>query len=222
MWRSRLSAALAAILIASTPLAAQEHETDWLRVFELRPGQVIALTIRSAEPGDRLFLAADRSRITVLNLTDPGLPRRVTDTLQQFASAHPEYFEHALSGEAIVAGNVRISSIGVFLGAGKVADLARIVEVIPRPQVGEIRTSRKGRGFWGHLGGIGGYLAGAMGGGMMAGLACHASAGSARCDSGAFMIGMVAGGAGGGLYGFAAANREVEEVIYRSVDPTTR
>lgn len=90
------------------------------------------------------------------------------------------------------------------------------VETYRRSDVDEIRVRQKGRGFWGHLGGVGGWFVGALAGGYGLGLACQAVSGTDRCDSGAFMSGMVFGGITGGTYGFHASRRETENVVYRA------
>ena len=84
----------------------------------------------------------------------------------------------------------------------------------PRADVVQVAVTRRGRGFWGHAGPVGGYFVGAFAGGFATGLACQAVRGASRCDSGAFLLGMVGGGLAGGTYGFHAARRETEEVIY--------
>jgi hypothetical protein len=90
----------------------------------------------------------------------------------------------------------------------------RVVEQVARNDVAEIKTLKKGRGVWGHLGPLGGYFVGALSGGYAVGLTCQAVQGRDRCDSGAFLLGALMGGISGGLYGFSAAGRETEEVIY--------
>ena len=111
---------------------------------------------------------------------------------------------------------MRLRLDGVFGDDRKVADLAQVIENIARGDVAEIKTRQKGRGVWGHLGPLGGYFVGALSGGVVAGLACRAAAGRDGCDSGAFLAGMLGGGIAGGVYGFRAANRETEDVIYRA------
>jgi hypothetical protein len=110
--------------------------------------------------------------------------------------------------------SVRLRRDGVSVGDRKVADLSQVVEKITRNDVAEVRTLKKGRGVWGHLGALGGYFVGAMSGGFVAGFACQAAAGRDRCDTGAFMTGALVGGIAGGGYGFRAARRETEVVIY--------
>ena len=90
----------------------------------------------------------------------------------------------------------------------------RVVEHVARNDVAEIKTLKRGRGVWGHLGPLGGYFVGAFAGGYAVGLACEALQGRDRCDNGAFLVGAVMGGVSGGLYGLSAARRQTEEVIY--------
>jgi hypothetical protein len=90
----------------------------------------------------------------------------------------------------------------------------RVVEHVARNDVAEIKTLKRGRGVWGHLGPLGGYFVGAFSGGYTVGLACQAVQGRDRCDTGAFLLGALMGGVSGGLYGLSAARRETEEVIY--------
>ena len=103
---------------------------------------------------------------------------------------------------------VRVDESSLTLSNGQV------VERVARNDVAEIKTVRKGRGVWGHLGPLGGYFVGALSGGYGVGLACQAVQGRNQCDSGAFLLGTLMGGISGGLYGFSVARRETEEVIY--------
>ncbi len=103
---------------------------------------------------------------------------------------------------------VRVDESSLTLSNGQV------VERVARNDVAEIKTVKKGRGVWGHLGPLGGYFVGALSGGYAVGLACQAVQGRNRCDSGAFLLGALMGGISGGLYGLSAARRETEEVIY--------
>jgi len=103
---------------------------------------------------------------------------------------------------------VRVDESSLTLSNGQV------VERVARNDVAEIKTVKKGRGVWGHLGPLGGYFVGALSGGYAVGLACQAVQGRNRCDSGAFLLGTLMGGISGGLYGLSAARRETEEVIY--------
>ena len=89
-------------------------------------------------------------------------------------------------------------------------------ETYARSEVAEIATHRRGRGFWGRLGPLGGYFVGGMAGGLLSGVACQAVNGRDRCDTGAFLVGMVGGGLTGFTYGWHAAGRVSEEIVYRA------
>lgn len=117
------------------------------------------------------------------------------------------------TGSTFLIGRVRLTSEGVFVADRKVADLQSLVETRARQDVAEIRTRKKGRGFWGRLGPLGGDFVGAMSGGYAAGYVCKAIE-RTSCD-GAFLGGVVVGGLAGGVYGFHAAGRETEDIIYR-------
>lgn len=191
-------------------------DVGWSRVRRLKPGREITLTIRGLQPASRYLLSADESGITLLNLTDPTLPTAAARALREIATHHREYFEGAAKGGVFLVDNLRLTSAGVFVSDRKVADLQRVVETRGRKEVAEIKTRQKGRGVWGHLGPLGGYFVGGMSGGFVAGFACQATVGRDRCDTGAFLTGMLAGGVAGGVYGFHAAKRETNDVIYRA------
>jgi hypothetical protein len=70
-------------------------EAEWAHVRKLEPGRDITLTISGSQPANRVFLSADESYLTVLNLTDPTLPATAARALREIASQHPEYFDGA-------------------------------------------------------------------------------------------------------------------------------
>jgi hypothetical protein len=196
---------------------AGSADVEWSRVRKLASGTEIVVTLEGSQPGERYVVRADESDLTVLKVVDPPLPAAAKDVLRGVASNHPEYFSAAQQGGTFVLEkSVRLRADGVFVGDRKVADLGQVVENIARNDVAEIKTRQKGRGVWGHLGPLGGYVAGAMSGGFVAGFACQAAVGRDRCDTGAFLTGALLGGIAGGIYGFRAANRETEHLIYRA------
>ena len=190
---------------------------EWSRVRTVAPGSEIIVTVKGSPARGRDVVRVDAAGLTLLNLADAPLPAGVKAVLRDVATRHPDYFSAAQQGATFVLDrSVRLQVGGVFLGDAKMADFEQVVEHIARDDVAEIKTRQKGRGVWGHLGPLGGYFVGAMAGGVVAGLACQAAAGRDRCDSGAFLTGMLGGGIAGGVYGFRAANRETEDVIYRA------
>ena len=209
---------MVSVVGASVPMTAQESapaDPHWSRLHKLAPGTELIVTVKGSPLDNRYFVAADESALTVLNVAAPTLPPAARDVLRDVASTRPQYFQAAQKGNLFVLErDVRVGPGGVFVNGRKVADLQEIVETSARQQVAEIKTRQKGRGVWGHLGPLGGYFVGALSGGYLAGFACQASLGRGRCDTGAFLAGMLVGGIVGGGYGFRAANRETEHVIY--------
>lgn len=216
----RVLLVLLIVSINSLPAAAQT-EGSWTRAQALEPGSEILLTVARTPPVQRYVVAVDGNSLRVLNLADPSLPGPLAVTLRSIASEHPEYFSRAASDGTVIVGRVRLTKTGILVGNDQVADLQRLVETYSRPDVSEIARRRRGRGFWGHLGPLGGYFVGGMAGGLVAGVACRAVSGRDRCDTGAFLLGMVGGGVVGGTYGGYAARRETEEIVYRAT-PGTR
>jgi len=196
---------------------AGSADLDWSRLHKLAPGTEIIMTVGGSQPEGRYVVRVDESGLTVLNVTSLPLPPAVKSVLRSVASSHPDYLSAAQQGGTFVLEqSVRLRLDGVFVGDRKIADLGQVIETIARDDVAEIKTRKKGRGVWGHLGPIGGYFVGAISGGVVAGVVCQAAAGRDRCDSGAFLTGMLGGGIAGGVYGFRAANRETDDVIYRA------
>jgi hypothetical protein len=216
----RVLIVLLIVSIYSVPAAAQS-EDSWARAQALEPGSEILLTVARTQAVQRYVVAVDDNSLRVLNLADSSFPGSLAETLRSIASEHPEYFARAASDGTVLVGRVRLTKTGVFVGNDRVGDLQRLVETHARPDVSEIARRRRGRGFWGHLGPLGGYFVGGMAGGLLAGVACQAVSGRDRCDTGAFLIGMVGGGVAGGTYGGYAARRENEEIVYRAT-PGTR
>ena len=221
--RSALSLALMICVLASElPVTAQDWvgtqaSTDWSRMRKLTPGTEIVVTAKGAEPGQRYLVTTDDSELTVLNLTDPALPRDASKVLFDVASSHPEYFPAAREGRRFVfEKRVRVGPDGVFVGGTKVADLTEVEERFAQGDLAEVSIRQRGRGVWGHLGLVGGYFVGALSGGFIVGLICRSASGPSPCDSGALLVGVLGGGIAGAAYGFRAAIRETEDVIYRA------
>ena len=196
---------------------SETPDPDWLRVQKVEAGKEIIVTLRRSNPVKRYFLSANESSLTVLNLTDPTLSQAVTNVLREVALHRPQSILAVRTGGTLVLEkNLRLGPDGLFVANRKIADLQHIVETNPRIDVAEVGTRRNVRGLWGHLGGVGGYFVGSMAGGYGAGLACQAALGRGRCDTGAFLGGMVVGGITGLVYGLRAEDREIDEVIYRA------
>jgi len=189
----------------------------WQRLHKLAVGSDITLTRKSSAAVSRLLLSIDDAGITALNVTDPAIPPVALRALRRIASQHADYFAMAAKGGTISIDGMRLTSSGLVIKGVTVADLRRIVETTARDDVVEISVPRNGRGFWGHLGLLGGYFVGFMAGGIAAGTVCQALDGTDRCDTGAFLGGGLAGGVAGATYGFIAERRTSDQVVYRAL-----
>src|SRR5262249_6493842 len=152
--KSTISVCVAACLIASPfagcattrgPRQINEDLTyrgspalTWSRVGEIAPGAEIMVTTKNVESGRRYFVMADRSRLMVLNLTDPVLSAASTRVLRDMAAHRPEHFVALERAGAFAQDNVRIGRDGLFVADRKVADLAQVVETIIPGDVSEI------------------------------------------------------------------------------------
>jgi hypothetical protein len=107
---------------------------DWSRVRELESPAEIMLTTRVAGGSTRVFVAADDSRVVVLNLGSSRLTPRSTRALRALAAQHPDAFSPGAAG-SFVQDDVRIGRDGVFVANRKVAEFQDIVETIARDDV---------------------------------------------------------------------------------------
>jgi hypothetical protein len=107
---------------------------DWSRVRDLKSPAEIILTTRLADGSSRVFVAADDSRVVVLNLGSSGLTPRSTRALRAIAVEHPEAFSPGAAG-SFAQDDVRIGQDGVFVADRKVAEFQDIVETIARDAV---------------------------------------------------------------------------------------
>jgi hypothetical protein len=191
--------------------ASGTAESDWSRVRKLVAATEVVVTVQGAQPGKRYFVRADESDLTVLNPTDPTLPRTAMRGLMDMASNQPEYFT-ARKG-TLVNKELRVGPDGVFVADRKVADLGQIVERIARTDVVTVRTKiRSGhQALGGALGTVGGFFAGSLVG--------AAIEGPCACDMPGFkgqLVGAPLGAIAGGIFGYLAFSNKTEDVIYRA------
>jgi hypothetical protein len=215
--REAIRSVAAAVTAARTVQPSDDSEkSDWSRVGSIASGRELGVVVRGSDPVlERYLVSVDDSTLTLLKLTGARLPAAAAKALRAVAAEHPGYLVGAATGDTFVVGKLRLAATGVFLGRRKVADLADVIEPIDRNDVVEIRLRQKGRGVWGHLGPVGGYVVGFMSGGYASSASCRATRGRDRCDTGAFLKGALAGSIAGIGYGIRAAGRETTELIYR-------
>jgi len=146
-----LAAMRAATQLASKPAslpaqpAEDPHQADWSRVRALEAATDITLTVTGAVPVQRSFVRADDTTLTVLNLTDPSLPRVAVQTLRIMLTANrPQDF--ATSARTFIDREVRFGPGGLFVADRKVADFGQIVERIARSDIVVVAIPLRVRG----------------------------------------------------------------------------
>jgi hypothetical protein len=133
-----LASGASAVAGTNAPLLAmgtlQAAATDWKRLQRLNPGARLKVTVGATAAVERYFVELNDSELIVLNLTAKNLPRR---QLLRMAADNPAW----MAGTAKTAyrdNNVRIGPEGVFVKDQKVAELAEVVERIPRDRITSI------------------------------------------------------------------------------------
>jgi hypothetical protein len=189
---------------------------EWARLRDLPSGASIDLTTREWQRAARTFVAADEGGVVLVNLNAPGLPSEVSRRMQDLAERAPHLLINAARGATLVNDRVEIRRDGVFFEGRRVSSLSGVIETRARDEIDEIAVYRRGAGFWGHLGPLGGYFAGALAGGYGASLICQSVRGAQECDTGAFLAGMLTGGVFGASYGFHAGRRVQRDIVYRA------
>ena len=147
--KSLLSLAVVVTLVVSgVPIAAAPQtplsDFAWASLRATAPGAEVVVTVRGAEPSRRYFVQAAEAELTVLNLSDPALPRDARRLLLDVALHHAAYFASADRRETFVNGNARVGPDGVFVAERKVSDVAHVVERIARPDLIAFRGAALG------------------------------------------------------------------------------
>jgi hypothetical protein len=119
------------IQLAYLSFAAEHPDEVWKRSRRFIPGTKVIVTLEGAPPIERHFVCVDDAELTVLNLSGANLPRR---QLLLMASDHPDWMSN--TWKTIYKDNsLRVGPQGVFQADRKLADLAEVVELIPRARV---------------------------------------------------------------------------------------
>jgi hypothetical protein len=109
----------------------QAGASDWKRLQRLDPGVRLKLTIGTAAAIERYFVQLNDSELIVLNLTAKNLPRR---QLLRMAADNPGWIANT-SKTTYRDNSLRIGPDGLFVRDQKVAELAEVVERIPRDRI---------------------------------------------------------------------------------------
>jgi hypothetical protein len=130
---SFLSIAAASSALAGTGI---EHvdEVIWKRVNRFDVGTRVKVIVVGAAAVERYFVQLSDTELIVLNLTSDSVPKR---QLLNMAIDNPGWIA-GTSKTTYRDNNLRIGPDGVFVKDQKVADLASVVERIPREKVTSI------------------------------------------------------------------------------------
>jgi hypothetical protein len=117
--------------LPGTSAVLKADEAAWKRVQRLDPGVRVKVTVDGAAAVERYFVKADEAELIVMNLTVANLPKR---QLLDMAVENPAWIA-ATSKTTYRDNNLRIGPDGLFVRNQKLADLAQVVERIPRDRV---------------------------------------------------------------------------------------
>jgi hypothetical protein len=201
--------------IRAVELGGAPARSDWTPVRQLRPGGEIVMTVKGSHSGNRYFVLADESALTVLNLTDPTLPGAARNVLRGMATYHTSFFAAPSQvSESFEERDVRVGRNGVFVAGRKVTDLGQVVEHIARTDVLEIQRRRPGALSKVRRGALIGVLAGVA----LGVVAAHGICGQGEDSCGApFVVGFTGAGAGiGAGAGAIVAVSHRANCVYRA------
>lgn len=112
----------------------QMDDAAWKRLQRLDPGSRLKITVGNTAAVERYLVQLNESELIVLNLTAKKLPRR---QLLQMAADNPAWVA-GTSKTMYKDNNLRIGPDGVFVKDQKIAELAEVVEHIPRGQISSV------------------------------------------------------------------------------------
>ena len=122
---------LALVAIVGMNVVFGADETMWKRVQRLDPGARVKITLEGAAPVERYFVQVNDTKLIVLNLSVPDLPKR---QLLNMAIDNPSWIA-GTSKTTYRDNSLRIGPDGLFVKDKKVAELNQVVEWIPREKV---------------------------------------------------------------------------------------
>jgi hypothetical protein len=122
---------LALVAVVGTNVVFGADETMWKRVQRLEPGARVKITLEGAAPVERYFVQVNDTKLIVLNLSAPDLPKR---QLLNMAIDNPSWIA-GTSKTTYRDNSLRIGPDGLFVKDKKVAQLDQVVEWIPREKV---------------------------------------------------------------------------------------
>jgi hypothetical protein len=119
------------VALSGTSSLIEVDAATWERLQRFDPGARLKVTVGGAAAIERYFVMADEKELIVLNLTASNLPKR---QLRNMAADNPAWIA-GTSKTTYRDNNLRIGPDGVFVKDQKLADLAEVVERIPRGRI---------------------------------------------------------------------------------------
>lgn len=195
----------------ATPASVQKGgaHADWSRVTKLEPGTAVLVTVGDERPRARHIVLSDDTGLTLIN-TAP-LTAGARRDLLYVARNQPAHFA---PGETnFVYKSVRVTPDGVFVADQKIAERDRVVERVRRSDVRLVQTERF-RGS--RLAGLGGTVAGAAVGFLLALELTYDRPCQPHCgDEEALALLALAGvPVAGGIAAYRATGRKTADIIY--------
>jgi hypothetical protein len=141
--------------------AAGANGLSWKSVRTLKPGT----ELRLEGYGKRLFLAADKTAVTVLNLTDDRLPRSLRESLREMAAQRPDLLTAGVTHKPFEdpRRHVRGADGDLFVDDLQVSELAALVETVSRASLqGAGAIIVEGQSDWKPFALSGGIVAGVI------------------------------------------------------------
>ena len=125
----------AAFASVATSAFAAGDDSQWKRVQRMDVGTKITVTVDSAAPAERYLVQLSDTELVVLNLSALDVPK---GRLLNMAKDNPEWMA-GTAKSAYKDGDVRVGADGVFVKDKKVAELAQVVEHLPRARVSAVK-----------------------------------------------------------------------------------
>jgi hypothetical protein len=118
------------------PGADDANDAMWKRAQRISPGARLKVTM-GGESVERYFVQLNATELVVLNLSAPNLPKQ---RLRNMATEHPAWIADTTK-TTFRDNDLRIGPDGLFVKDKKLAELAQVVERIPRDRVTVIAKS---------------------------------------------------------------------------------
>lgn len=122
-------------LARSDDASQTSQDRSWARVTSMKSGSDVLLTTRRDGPQRRLFLNADASTLSVLDLSALSLRTEEFNALRGMAVTRPRYLIAGKAGHTIIYGSIEIRTGSVFYQSRRIASIDDLVSVIPRKDV---------------------------------------------------------------------------------------